>query len=74
MSTATDVIAILETVTNDVLQVMGQTELAKLLQAAEKLAADVAAMVQARTPNLPVEVAAADIVADLAEDAKFPKP
>ena len=74
MSTVTDVITILETVTGDVLQAMQQTELASLLQAAEKLAGDVAAAIQARTPNLPVEVATADITADIVEDQKFPKP
>jgi len=74
VSTATDIIGLIETVTTDVLDAMGQTELAALLQAAEKLVLDVTVSMQQKTINLPVQVAAADIAADVAEDQKFPKP
>ncbi len=74
MSTATDIITILENVTGAVLEAMGETELAKVLQAGEKFVADIAAALEAKKVNLPVQVAAADIAADVAEDAKFPKP
>ena len=74
MSTATDIITILETITSDLLETMGEGELAKLLQAVEKLVSDVVAAIEAKKVNLPVQVTAADIAASIAEDQKFGKP
>lgn len=71
MSTVLDVVTAIEAVAVEVLDAAGLDELGKLLNAATKLAEDVAAAIKAKQPNLKAEVEAADLTADVVEDEKF---
>ena len=71
MSTALDIVGVIETITADVLSAAGLDELGKLLLAGTKLVEDVAAEIKAKQPDLHAEVEAANLAADVVEDAKF---
>ena len=71
MSTALDIVGVIETITADVLSAAGLDELGKLLLAGTKLVEDVAAEIKAKQPDLRAEVEAANLAADVVEDAKF---
>lgn len=71
MSTAGDVIKVLESITAEVLAAEGLDSLGSLLNSASRLVQDVADAIKAKQPDLKAEVAAADLVADVVEAEKF---
>jgi hypothetical protein len=69
-----DIVAFVESVTPEALAVLGLTELGPALLGAEKLVKLISDAIEAHSANLPVEVAAADVAADVASAEKFNKP